>query len=1648
MPIKHLNSITVGESNAIDVKEIAWNPVDGTFNMGLLNDVVLQAGQEMHFYGKATEAISNGDAVMFAGAEGDHVLIAKATQAVINANPEYFIGVATQNFTTNQYGYVTSFGSVRDLDTTIYRIAPDSSEGNILYFDSAGTTPGALTITEPVAPNAKIRVAAVTRDNANVGVILVRPMVEPKLDQLQDMSIVGKTDGDVLVWNDTNKYWFNDSTLNVDYTNSRVGIGTTDPDYPLEVIGKSVSSDGFHKTSSQGVILSAGSGADTAVISNGWSSGTGDWMRLEVPSADDEGGVIQLNSNGRVGIGTNDPDSILHIKNSTAPELKLESSVTTYNTVSSKIGFYGGYDSNLELASIRVKELSSGGIGGGLSIFTTVDPDTPQEIITINSLGRVGIGTTGPSEKFHVSGNILATGTILGSNLSGTNTGDQDLSGYALTSHNHDGVYQPAGTYNTIIGTDLDIDTSGATIIDNIYVTDGVITSMGTRTLTLGDLGYTGATNANNYVHPAHPGDDINLDTGALTGATVISDLDFNITTDTLGHVTDANATYSTRNLTAADIGAAAASHNHDDRYYTESESDSRFVNVTGDTMTGSLRLQNDLNYFGLATTSNEAEIIINTGQAGSPQIGFTEHGDASWAIGIDDGDNSFKIHGTANAVIPTINNLATPIFELTTSGLGYFGTQRIFADNYHPNADTWTNSRTITIGNTGKSVNGSANVSWSLAEIGAQPAGTYNTIIGTDSDINTSGSTIIDNIYVTDGVITSMGTRTLTLGDLGYTGATNANYITNNNQLTNGAGYITFNDTSSNSNHLNSTRDTPDNSLQYWQASGLGTTEAPSTDWHNTIRMSHGDPLSYYSNTLAIRMTGSGIGDIYTQTIANGSAQGWKKHWNNGNDGSGSGLDADLLDGQHASAFATSSHNHDGDYVNVTGDTMTGRLTLNQNVTIGGTTPSNGNLVITDGSATLGIDSNELHSTTAMYIGTNSGNLTLRPAGDTLVTNGNVGIGTTSPASKLDVNGAAITRGNLGFINYASQSEAYYTKIGTQYNYNESFSIEHKTSKIMTFSDSNTFGLGLNGMGLIRFLDGGTERMRVHPGGNVGIGTTSPASKLQVVGDGAFNSTLVVQDPAVSSYGSLSLYHDSTGSSIHSNPASSNGSTVVLRLGINNSEKMRIANNGNVGIGTTSPSEKLDVAGNLLLNNSGEGWIKGYDNYHSIKFRVGGTNKTEYYEYGGTLAAGLGHKFFTGGTTGQTLKLQIADDGSYFSGNVGIGTTSPEASLDVDGAGNFSGGTVVAAIDTNTDVGVSIAKGDYLYSNDGAYLRKLIGQQTGGSIDIGQQGTGLISNINFFPGTSGNIDFFGSGSVDMRVSSAGNVGIGTTSPTAPLHVEGGTASEVLKIEANTNPYIRWVQNGTNVGFLQFTSGAAYLSNMSNGSFFIRTNNTDKMIITSTGHVGIGTTSPQAKLHVSNSGESNLDIEDTGGQRYRLFSRNSDKVFGMYDASNPKTWFRYTGNANTNSTKLALLEGGGNVGIGMTNPSYRLQLSVNSAAKPSSSTWTVVSDERVKENIKPYEKGLNEILQVNTKTFDYNGKAGFDKTKNNVGIIAQDMIKIFPETIKTYNAKLNETDEEETELYNFDGHALTFALINAIQELKAEIDELKKQINK
>ena len=120
-----------------------------------------------------------------------------------------------------------------------------------------------------------------------------------------------------------------------------------------------------------------------------------------------------------------------------------------------------------------------------------------------------------------------------------------------------------------------------------------------------------------------------------------------------------------------------------------------------------------------------------------------------------------------------------------------------------------------------------------------------------------------------------------------------------------NPSGYQTGSGTVAQSHYVSGsafvTTGSPGSVLEYQQASGQTDTRlAPSGDWHNSIRMGHGNPYNYYSNTLAARMTGT-YGDWYTQTIYNNTPQGWRKLWSTGNDGSGSGLDADLLDGYNA---------------------------------------------------------------------------------------------------------------------------------------------------------------------------------------------------------------------------------------------------------------------------------------------------------------------------------------------------------------------------------------------------------------------------------------------------------------------------------------------------------------------------------------------------------------------------------------------------------------------------------------------------------------------------------------------------------------------------------------------------------------------------
>jgi len=347
------------------------------------------------------------------------------------------------------------------------------------------------------------------------------------------------------------------------------------------------------------------------------------------------------------------------------------------------------------------------------------------------------------------------------------------------------------------------------------------------------------ASSANNYSHPTYDGDDIDVDTTALTGATVVSDIDINVTTDTSGHVTDANGSISTRTLTLANLGYTgttdANTYSHPtsagNKHIPSGGSSGQFLkydssgtavwaadndtNTTYSVQDGEL---SEINFTSADNTKLDS-IASSANNYSHPSYNGDDFsidtGHLSGATVIDDIDINVTTDSSghvtdANGTVATRN--------LTLSDLGYSGAT---------NANYITNNNQLS--------NGAGYVTSS-----------GNTVIGTDSDVDTSGSTIIDNIYMTDGVITSHGTRTLTLGNLGFTGASNANYITNNNQLSNGAGYNNYSfPYSTNANQ-------GFNKVVRWQYGGGGST---SNDDHNVSTFDDHD-TGYWSANFSPAMS------------------------------------------------------------------------------------------------------------------------------------------------------------------------------------------------------------------------------------------------------------------------------------------------------------------------------------------------------------------------------------------------------------------------------------------------------------------------------------------------------------------------------------------------------------------------------------------------------------------------------------------------------------------------------------------------------------------------------------------------------------------------------------------------------------------------
>ena len=124
-----------------------------------------------------------------------------------------------------------------------------------------------------------------------------------------------------------------------------------------------------------------------------------------------------------------------------------------------------------------------------------------------------------------------------------------------------------------------------------------------------------------------------------------------------------------------------------------------------------------------------------------------------------------------------------------------------------------------------------------------------------------------------------------------------------------------------------------------------------------------------------------------------------------------------------------------------------------------------------------------------------------------------------------------------------------------------------------------------------------------------------------------------------------------------------------------------------------------------------------------------------------------------------------------------------------------------------------------------------------------------------------------------------------------------------------------------------------------------------------------------------------------------------------------------------------------------------LFLSGANATKLSGTTWINPSDSRLKTKVAVYTKGLTELNQITPKTWTYNGKGGTKSGTIGLGVIADEIQTVLPDTVTTYSEKLNPTDKTNTDIKQFDASEITWLLVNSVKELNLKVAQLETNIN-
>jgi len=435
--------------------------------------------------------------------------------------------------------------------------------------------------------------------------------------------------------------------------------------------------------------------------------------------------------------------------------------------------------------------------------------------------------------------------------------------------------------------------------------------------------------------------------------------------------------------------------------------------------------------------------------------------------------------------------------------------------------------------------------------------------------------------------------------------------------------------------------------------------------------------------------------------------------------------------------------------------------------------------------------------------------------------------------------------------------------------------------------------------------------------------------------------------------------------------------------------------------------------------------------------------------------------------TSGNGGEIGVVRDGGSFNPYMFFSTSS----------GVGSSPTEAMRIGSNNKIGVATTSTDHqLTVNASAFDG--IQLQSGGS-DCGYLGVntdtvyvGAGSNLIFHTGNAG----LTNGTERMRIDSSGNVGIGETSPSAPLTVNTGSDGNNVYIDNNGTQLA--IGSTSSVNYINSQNGSAALAIQTNGSERMRIDSVGEVSIKRAGSGGSGVLKALNLNHAGTSVNDGAKISFTAGtssegagiastgqafnsadlrfyaggttERWRIDS--SGRMTNGFDGSSYGSFLQVAGNSisggvvnfidpdvsvatsnhilrctfsvdtDSQGKFIAFYDGGGNIG----------SVSQNGA---SSVLFNTTSDERLKENIVDASSQLDVIKNVKVREFDWKSSS-----KHDIGMIAQELKDVIP------NVVIEGGDDVTEEPFGVDYGKLTPYLIKAIQEQQVIIEDLKSRI--